>query len=32
MAQMMNYKLRPVFEITAEEREPVDVQKMFKRQ
>jgi len=32
MAQMMNYKRRAVFEVAPEEREPVDVQKMFKRQ
>jgi LemA protein len=31
MAQMMNYKRRAVFEIAPAEREPVDVQKMFKR-
>ena len=31
MARMMNYRRRPVFEISPEEREPVDVQKMFKR-
>ncbi|MFZ1946751.1 MAG: LemA family protein [bacterium] len=32
MAQIMNYKLRAVFEIGPEEREPVDVQGLFKRQ
>jgi LemA protein len=31
MAQVMNYKRRPVFEIGADEREPVDVQALFKR-
>jgi LemA protein len=31
MAQMMNYQRRAVFEIAAGEREPVDVQQMFKR-
>jgi len=31
MAQMMNYKRRPVFEIGTDEREPVDVQALFKR-
>jgi LemA protein len=31
MAQIMNYKRRAVFEITPEEREPVNVQQMFKR-
>jgi LemA protein len=32
MAQTMNYKRKAVFEIAPEAREPVDVQKMFKRQ
>jgi LemA protein len=32
MAQIMNYKRRGVFEITPGEREPVDVQKLFKRE
>jgi LemA protein len=32
MAQMMNYKRRTVFEVAPEQREAVDVQKMFKRQ
>ena len=32
MAQMMNYQRKAVFEIAPAEREPVDVQKMFKRQ
>ena len=31
MAQMMNYRRRPVFEIGTDEREPVDVQALFKR-
>jgi len=31
MAQMMNYKTRAVFEISPGEREPVDVQGLFKR-
>jgi len=32
MAQVMNYQRKAVFEIAPAEREPVDVQKMFKRQ